>query len=80
MLQLSQPWEAEVLVYPTVIKIDDVYLMWYGSYDWSVRREKTAIGFAVSLDGLHWNKHPQNPVLRPDPIDRGNRTMSGAVA
>jgi hypothetical protein len=30
-------------------------------------RETTAIGFAVSPDGVKWYKHPQNPVLRPDP-------------
>ena len=65
-LVLSQDWEAEVLTYPTVIKIDDAYLMWYGSYDHAVRRETTAIGFAVSLDAEHWHKHPANPVLRPD--------------
>ena len=63
---LSQEWEGEVLVYPTVLKVDDVYLMWYGSYDHAVRRETTAIGFAASMDGQHWHKHPQNPVLRPD--------------
>jgi len=64
---LSQEWEAEVLVYPTVLKIDDAYLMWYGSYDNAIRRETTAIGFAASLDGRQWHKHPQNPVHRPDP-------------
>ena len=41
-------WEAEVLVYPTVLKIDGTYLMWYGSYDNAIRRETTAIGFAAS--------------------------------
>jgi len=66
-LHLSQPWEGEVLVYPTVLKIDNAYLMWYGSYDSVTRRAKTAIGFAVSLDGSAWHKHPGNPVLRPDP-------------
>jgi predicted GH43/DUF377 family glycosyl hydrolase len=60
-LVLSQEWEGEVLVYPTVLKIDDAYLMWYGSYDHAVRRETTAIGFAASTDGEHWHKHPQNP-------------------
>jgi predicted GH43/DUF377 family glycosyl hydrolase len=65
-LVLSQPWEGEVLVYPTVLKIGDAYLMWYGSYDHAVRRETTAIGFAASLDGEHWHKHPGNPMLRPD--------------
>ncbi len=67
VLRLSQDWEGEVLVYPTVLKVEDTYLMWYGSYDRAIRRETTAIGFAVSSDGLRWHKHPQNPVLRPDP-------------
>jgi hypothetical protein len=66
-LVLNQSWEAEVLVYPTVLKIDNAFLMWYSSYDHAIRRETTAIGFAASTDGLHWHKHPQNPVLRPDP-------------
>jgi predicted GH43/DUF377 family glycosyl hydrolase len=66
VLQLSQAWEAEIVVYPTVLKIDGVYLMWYGSYYSAVRRQTTAVGFAASVDGLHWHKHPQNPVLIPD--------------
>jgi predicted GH43/DUF377 family glycosyl hydrolase len=80
-LVLSQAWEGEVLVYPTVLKIDDAYLMWYGSYDHSVRRETTAIGFAASTDGEHWHKHPQNPVLRPDPERpwESNYVGSGSV-
>ncbi|MCI0357489.1 MAG: hypothetical protein L0211_03265 [Planctomycetaceae bacterium] len=82
VLQLSQEWEAEVLVYPTVLKIDGVYLMWYGSYYSAVRRQTTAVGFAVSLDGLHWHKHPQNPVLIPDPKRpwESNYVGSGCVA
>jgi predicted GH43/DUF377 family glycosyl hydrolase len=64
VMTLSQPWEARVLVYPCVVQVDDCYLMWYGSYT-SDDRLKTAIGFAVSQDGIHWHKHPDNPVLRP---------------
>lgn len=80
-LVLSQEWEAEVFVYPTVLKVDDAYLMWYGSYDHAIRRETTAIGFAVSLDGQNWHKHPQNPVLRPDPARtwESNYVGSGCV-
>lgn len=66
VLQLSQPWEADIVVYPCVLKIDGAYLMWYGSYNHAARRQTTAIGFAASTDGIHWHKHPQNPVLRPD--------------
>lgn len=81
VLYLSQDWEAEVLVYPCVLRIDGVYLMWYGSYDRAVRRETTAIGFAVSRDGLHWTKSPHNPVLRPDPARpwESNYVGSGCV-
>ena len=55
------------VVSATVLQVDGVYLMWYGSYYESIRRERTAIGFAVSDDGLKWYKHADNPVLRPDP-------------
>lgn len=66
VLVLSQPWEAEVFVYPTVLRVDGAYLMWYGSYYHAVRRQTTAIGFAASADGIRWHKHPQNPVITPD--------------
>ncbi|HUT37085.1 MAG TPA: acetylxylan esterase [Planctomycetota bacterium] len=66
VLTLDQDWEKARLFYPTVVKADGAYLMWYGSY-WREQPDKTAIGFAVSLDGWRWYKHPQNPVLRPDP-------------
>jgi hypothetical protein len=81
VLRLGQDWEGEVLVYPAVLMVDDVYLMWYGSYDRAIRRETTAIGFAVSKDGLVWHKHPQNPVLRPDPKRawESNYVGSGSV-
>jgi hypothetical protein len=63
-LTITQSWEHDVLIYPSVLKSDGVYLMWYASY-MHEDRETTAIGFAVSLDGVKWHKHPRNPVLRP---------------
>ena len=66
VLELTQAWEHYLQIYPSVSKIDGVYLMWYASY-LHENRETTAIGFAVSRDGVKWYKHPQNPVLRPDP-------------
>src|SRR4029077_2144230 len=38
-------------------------------------------GFAASTDGLRWHKHPQNPVLRPDPVRpwESNYVGSGCV-
>ena len=66
VLKLDQAWEQGRLFYPTVIAIDGVYLMWYGSY-WSKQSSKTALGFAASVDGRRWFKHAENPVFRPDP-------------
>jgi predicted GH43/DUF377 family glycosyl hydrolase len=62
---IDQEWEVKDQVYPMVIKTGDVYLMMYGCYwkdEWH-----TAIGFAVSKDGLTWTKHPDNPLIRPNP-------------
>ena len=66
VLELGQAWETSRLFYPAVLKIDGVYLMWYGSY-WRARSNTTAIGMAASLDGYTWYRSPHNPVLRPDP-------------
>ena len=66
VLEVDAPWEHNRLVYPTVLKRDGAYLMWYGSYS-EAELQHTAIGFAASVDGVHWVKHPQNPVFEPDP-------------
>jgi predicted GH43/DUF377 family glycosyl hydrolase len=66
VLALDQTWEHYVLVYPSVIKVDNVYCLWYGSYT-DESRNYTALGFAVSEDGIRWYKHPDNPVLRYEP-------------
>ena len=65
VVKVDQKWERTRLFYPTVLKANGVYLMWYGSY-WASKKNKTALGFAVSIDGIHWHKHPANPVFRPD--------------
>lgn len=66
VVSMDQSWENRNLFYPTVVKSDDVYLMYYGSY-LANNSDKTAIGCAASLDGITWHKNPHNPVLRPDP-------------
>lgn len=66
VLKPAQAWERSRLFYPAVLKVEGVYLMWYGSY-WSAQSNKTAIGMAASLDGVKWYRSSHNPVLRPDP-------------
>jgi hypothetical protein len=66
VLKVDQPWELDRLFYPTVRKVDGVFLMWYGAYWKGQGSQKTALGFAVSRDGRNWTKSPHNPVFRPD--------------
>ena len=62
---IDQAWERSRLFYPAVIKHQGRFVMWYGAY-WTARENTTAIGTAVSQDGLTWTKAPNNPVLMPD--------------
>lgn len=65
VLEISQPWEHDLQIYPCLLYIDRVYLMWYASY-LDKNHLTTGIGFAASMDGIRWHKHPDNPVLRPE--------------
>lgn len=47
---------------PCVIFDEGAYKMWYTCYNRSV---SYTIGYATSPDGINWEKHPNNPVLRP---------------
>jgi dienelactone hydrolase len=62
---IDQDWERSRLFYPAVLKHEGQYVLWYGAY-WSARDNTTAIGSAVSDDGLTWRKAPNNPVFTPD--------------
>ncbi len=64
VLKTDQRWEAGSLLNPVVLKVNDIYQMWYVARIKGGRGE-TALGFAVSADGLTWIKHPRNPIFRP---------------
>lgn len=67
ILVVDQPWECHRLFYPTVVKIDGKYWMWYGSYSQHGGEEmRTALGCAYSTDGIDWQKDSENPVFGPD--------------
>lgn len=59
VLVADQAWEGSDVGNPSVLLEDEVYHMWYHA--------DKDIGHAVSLDGIHWEKDPTNPVLKPGP-------------
>ncbi|MCL1821021.1 MAG: hypothetical protein FWG36_10265 [Oscillospiraceae bacterium] len=58
-------WEKRSVMNPHVIFDEEqgVYKMWYCGGE---TYEPDAIGYAVSTDGIHWEKHPANPVFTAD--------------
>lgn len=55
-------WEQDINR-PVVVKNGDGYHMWYTGQ----ARGHSWIGYATSPDGLHWARHPGNPIFQADP-------------
>jgi predicted GH43/DUF377 family glycosyl hydrolase len=60
-------WEGDINR-PTVIELQDGYHMWYTGQ----ARDHSWIGYATSLDGVHWTRCSTEPVLSPE--NRGKRS------
>ena len=69
VLAAQRPWEKQAVMCPSVIWNEDekCFYMWYSGGE---QYEPNAIGFARSTDGLHWEKHDNNPIFQADPSNR----------
>jgi beta-1,2-mannobiose phosphorylase / 1,2-beta-oligomannan phosphorylase len=65
VLSPEKPWEKQCVMCPHVLwdEAAKAFKMWYSAGE---RNEPNAIGYATSPDGLHWTKHPGNPIFQPD--------------
>lgn len=61
-------WDAAGIERVAVIRMKaDDWRMWY-----ACTGQRRSIGLATSADGVHWTKHPGNPVLEPtEPWEEG---------
>lgn len=59
-------WEIHEVSQPAVVHKDGIYHMWYTGrvYPTEITAPRCCIGYAVSRDGIHWDKH-EAPVLVP---------------
>jgi predicted GH43/DUF377 family glycosyl hydrolase len=66
VLSPEKPWEKVAVMCPHVLWDHQTRLfrLWYSGGE---QNEPNAIGYATSADGLHWTKHPANPIFSPDP-------------
>ena len=60
-------WERGGLYKPCVIKIDNLYYLFYNAKDKENSSWHERIGVAFSKDLLHWEKYERNPVLDNGP-------------
>lgn len=60
-------YDSEWTAYPSVIYDHSFYKMWYAGQDKLTKTE--TINYATSLDGVHWTKHADNPVLTSQTVN-----------
>lgn len=54
-------WDARIRERGWILKRRDQYMLWYTGYD-GTREGLKKLGLATSPDGIHWKRHPSNPV------------------
>ena len=60
-------FDAYSIYHMDVFIHDGIWYMYYTGLDKGGPGEQQSIGLATSPDGIRWEKHPSNPVLRADP-------------
>lgn len=56
-------WDAKIRERGWVLRDGAKWRMWYTGYD-GTREGTKYLGYATSTDGLHWKRHPGNPIYR----------------
>ena len=67
-------WESSGLISPHVLYENGRYHMWYSN------NPHGYIGYAVSSDGIHWERYPENPLIEPSGGDDENCGMVNYVS
>ena len=59
------PWESKSVMCPHVLwdNEDGIFKLWYSAGE---NYEPDAIGYAISPDGINWEKHFANPIFTPE--------------
>src|SRR5688572_4100379 len=54
-------WDAAIRERGWILVEAGAYHLWYTGYD-GAREGQKKLGYATSQDGLHWTRHPENPI------------------
>lgn len=71
-------WDSTHVSHGTVVKIDDVWHLWYSGGQGRVNQ---GIGHATSRDGVNWQRNPENPIFHKsdEVLWRSLRTYTPSV-
>ena len=58
----TDTWDREIRERGFILREADGWKLWYTGYD-SSRSEVKSLGLATSPDGIHWTRHPGNPIF-----------------
>ncbi len=72
-------WDEGGVFTPSVVQDGDTLRMWYGGFVSLGDPSTVAIGYAWSLDGVNWTKHPGNPVMTGRPGEWDDPGVSGQI-
>ena len=61
-------WDVRIRERGWILREGDQYRMWFTGYD-DTRNGLKMLGYATSADGLHWTRHPRNPVYRENWVE-----------
>lgn len=61
-------WDAKIRERGWIMREGDTYKMWYTGYD-GTREGQRLLGYATSADGIRWERHPKNPLLKDEWIE-----------
>lgn len=56
-------WDVKIRERGAILRDGDTWKLWYTGYD-GTRPGLKMLGYATSSDGLHWTRHPGNPLYR----------------
>ncbi len=56
-------WDKLIRERGWIMHEQGVWKLWYTGYDPDQTPSLRLLGYATSVDGLHWKRHPQNPLI-----------------
>lgn len=64
----KKTWDEKIRERGYILREGNTYHLWYTGYKNEPKSTKY-LGYASSSDGIHWKRHPQNPIYRLDWVE-----------